>query len=104
MRAGDSSSQTENYSAGSLAVLQNAIGYLKRAYNDAYAEGMFSDNLADTDDMVKENLAVLQLATKRLQHIYGIIATSNMIPDATAREVTSVQSRSTVTLQVDCRR
>jgi hypothetical protein len=97
LRAGDSLSQKQNYSAGNLAVLQHAIGYLKRAYNVAYAEGKFSDDLADTDDFVKENLAVLQLATKTLQHAYGIIATSIMATDATAREVTPVQSQSTVT-------
>jgi hypothetical protein len=97
LRARDSLSQKQNYSVGNLAVLQHAIGYLKRAYNVAYAEGKFSDDLADTDDFVKENLAVLQLATKTLQHAYGIIATSTIVTDATAREVTLMQSQSTVT-------
>ena len=64
LRAGNFSAQNQNYSAGNLAVLQHAMGYLKHAYNAAYAEGKFSDDLADTDDFVEENLAVLQLAIK----------------------------------------
>jgi hypothetical protein len=40
-------------------MLQHTIGYLKRAYNVAYAKGKFSDDLADTDDFVKENLVVV---------------------------------------------
>ena len=97
LRAENSSSQDQSYSAGNLAVLRHAMGYLKRAYNVAYAEGKFSDDLADTDDFVKENLAVLQLAIKTLQHAYGIIAISTTITDATAPKVTPVQSQSTVT-------
>lgn len=92
LRARDSSSHKQNCSAGNLAVLQHAIGYLKRAYNVAYAEGKFSNDLSDTDDFVKENLAVLQLAIKTLQHAYGIIAISTTITDATALELTPMQS------------
>src|SRR5699024_10122211 len=74
--AGDSSiDNTKGYSASNLAVLRNAIGYLKRAYSVASAEAKFSGDLAGAD-FLKENLAMLQLATKTLQHAYGIITTS----------------------------
>lgn len=64
--AGNSSSQnTKSYSASNLAMLQNTIEYLRRVYDVVSAEIKFSDDYAGTDDIAKENFAVLQLATKR---------------------------------------
>ena len=52
-----------------------------------------------------QNLAVLQFATKTLQHTYGIIATSTTSIDTVVREATTVQPRQTGTRKkVDCRR
>jgi hypothetical protein len=65
LRARDPSPQEENSSAGNLVVLQNAIGYLKHAYNVAYAKSKFSGDLADTDGISKEKLVVVQLARNR---------------------------------------
>jgi hypothetical protein len=49
----------------------------------------FSDDLADAD-ILKENLAVLQVATKTLQHAYGIIASlSASVVDCHLRRTTS---------------
>ncbi|KAK9319887.1 hypothetical protein V1517DRAFT_310350 [Lipomyces orientalis] len=97
-RAGESSSQKATYSAGNLAVLQNAIGYLKRAYNIAYDEGKFSDDLADADNIVKRILQCFSLQQTR--YSTHTVATSTVVTDATAREVTPVQSRSTVTRSI----
>ncbi|OQD80567.1 hypothetical protein PENANT_c034G08455 [Penicillium antarcticum] len=79
-----------------LAGLGNAIRYLKRFYSLATAEAKFSDNLADAD-ILKENLSVLQLATKTLQHAYGIIATSTTALEHPVRQATTVQARQTIT-------
>ncbi|KAJ6056946.1 hypothetical protein N7460_000220 [Penicillium canescens] len=87
---------TEGYSDSNLAGLRNAIGYLKRAYSLVTAEAKFSDDIAGAD-ILKENLSVLQLATKTLQHAYGIIATSTTAMENVAREATTVQQRSTFT-------
>lgn len=83
---------TEGGSAGNLAGLRNAIGYLKRAYSVVTAEAKFSDDLAGAE-ILKENLAVLQLATKTLQHAYGIIATSTTAMENSVREDTTVKPR-----------
>ncbi|KAJ5791044.1 uncharacterized protein N7518_008055 [Penicillium psychrosexuale] len=61
------------------------------------AEARFSNEFSDMDNIAKENFVVLQLATKTLQHTYGIIATSATAINVLAGEEVSVQSRSTVT-------
>ncbi|KAJ6114765.1 hypothetical protein N7486_000543 [Penicillium sp. IBT 16267x] len=86
----------EGYAGNHLAGLRNAIRYLKRFHSLATAEAKFSDDLADAD-ILKENLAVLQLATKTLQHAYGIIATSAIAIEDPFRQATTVQARQTIT-------
>lgn len=56
---------TEGDSAGNLVGLRNAIGYLKRVYSVVTTEAKFFDDLAGAE-ILKENLVVLQLATKTL--------------------------------------
>ena len=86
----------ESYPDDHLAGLGNAIRYLKRFYSLNTAEAKFSDDLADAD-ILKENLAVVQLATKTLQHAYGIIATSSIAIENPVRQATTVQARQTIT-------
>ncbi|KAJ5642495.1 hypothetical protein N7490_006495 [Penicillium lividum] len=83
----------EALSAGNLLLLRKTITYLRRASNVTSAEARFSNEYPDMDDLAKENFAVLQLATKTLQHAYGIIATSATAIDVPAREEVTVQSR-----------
>ena len=86
----------ESYADDHLAGLGNAIRSLKRFYSLSTVEAKFSDDLADAD-IFKENLAVVQLATKTLQHAYGIIATSSISIQNPIRQATTVQSQQTIT-------
>lgn len=86
----------EDHADNHLVGLGNAIRYLKRFYSLSTAEAKFSDDLADAD-ILKENLAVVQLATKTLQHAYGIIATSTLSIANPIRQATTVQARQTTT-------
>jgi hypothetical protein len=95
-KAEGSSFESEESYADNLAGLGNAIRYLKRFYSLATAEAKFSDDLADAD-ILKENLAVLQVATKTLQHAYGIIATSATVIGDPVQQATTVQARHTIT-------
>ncbi|KAF3026304.1 hypothetical protein E8E15_010449 [Penicillium rubens] len=98
LSAEDSSNHTpEALSAGNLLLLRNTITYLKRASNVTSAEARFSNDFPNMNEIAKENLAVLQVATKTLQHAYGIIATSTTAIDVQVREEVTVQPRSTVT-------
>ncbi|KAJ5982116.1 hypothetical protein N7451_012216 [Penicillium sp. IBT 35674x] len=98
LSAEDSSNYTpEALSAGNLLLLRNTITYLKRASNVTSAEARFSNDFPNMNEIAKENLAVLQVATKTLQHAYGIIATSTTAIDVQVREEVTVQPRSTVT-------
>ncbi|KAI2791658.1 hypothetical protein POX_c04524 [Penicillium oxalicum] len=93
----ESSSQiTGTCSASKLATLRDAIGYLTHAYIVASADVTFSDGPADAGGLVKENLAVLQLATKTLQHAYGIIATGTTAIDTSPQEGMVMRSRPSV--------
>ncbi|KAJ6137352.1 hypothetical protein N7471_003838 [Penicillium samsonianum] len=95
--AGNSSlHDEESYADDYLAGLGNAIRYLKRFYSLSTAEAKFSDDLADAN-IIKENLAVVQLATKTLQHAYGIIATSTIALENPVWQATTVQARQTIT-------
>jgi hypothetical protein len=60
-----SSDSEERYADNHLAGIGNTSRYLKRFYSLATAEAKFSNDLADAD-ILKENFAVLQLATKTL--------------------------------------
>ncbi|KAF2999098.1 hypothetical protein E8E15_000321 [Penicillium rubens] len=95
-KAERSSFESEESYADNLAGLGNAIRYLKRFYSLATAEAKFSDDLADAD-ILKENIAVLQVATKTLQYAYGIIATSATVIGDPVRQATTVQARHTIT-------
>lgn len=53
------------------------IRYLKRFYSLGIAKAKFSDDLADID-ILKENLAMVQLTTKTLQQVYIIIIISSI--------------------------
>ncbi|KAJ5406078.1 hypothetical protein N7465_007362 [Penicillium sp. CMV-2018d] len=86
---------------------RDAIRYLKRFYTLSTVEAKFSDDLADAD-ILKENLAVIQLATKTLQHAYGIITTSTLSIANPIRQATTVQASGTTTREKwtpedDCR-
>ena len=86
----------EDYADNHLVGLGNAIRYLKRFYSLSTVEAKLSDDLADAD-LLKENLAIIQLATKTLQHAYGIIATSTLSIANPIRQATTVQARQTTT-------
>jgi hypothetical protein len=80
--------------------------HLKQFYTLASAEAQFSDDLGAGNH--KENLAVIQRATKKLQHAYGIVATSSMAMDGPDREAAIVKirpgiTRRTWTAEDDCR-
>lgn len=86
----------EDYADNRLVGLGNAIRYLKCFYSLSTVEAKFSDDLAGAE-ILKENLAVIQLATKTLQHAYGIIATSTLSIANPIRQATTVQARQTTT-------
>jgi len=86
----------ESYVDDHLAGLGNAIRYLKRFYSLSTTEAKFSDDLADAN-ILNENLAVVQLATKTLQHVYSIITTSSIAIENRVRQATTVQVRQTIT-------
>lgn len=88
----DEDGHGDNY----LAAIVNVIGYLRRFQNLTTTEARFSDEFADADSF-KENLAVVQLATKTLQHAYGIIATSTVVIDDPAHQHTTATARQTIT-------
>jgi hypothetical protein len=82
--------------ASNLAELRYAIEYLKRPYSVATAEANFSDDIAGAD-VHKENLAVLQLLIKTLQHAYGIVAISTTVMENPEQEAKTVQRRPMIT-------
>jgi hypothetical protein len=85
-QAEGSSFKSEEGYIDNLARLRNTIRYLKRFYSLATTKAKFSNNLADAD-ILKENLAVLQVTTKTLQHAYGIIITSATVIGDPIRQV-----------------
>ncbi|KAJ5215489.1 uncharacterized protein N7498_001896 [Penicillium cinerascens] len=91
-----SSYSEDDYADNHLVGLGNAIRYLKRFYSLSTVEAKFSDDLADAD-ILKGNLAVIQLATETLQHAYGIIATSTLSIANPIRQATTVQARQITT-------
>jgi hypothetical protein len=86
----------DDHGENHLAAIVNVIGYLRRFQNLTTAEARFSGEFADADSF-KENLAVVQLATKTLQHAYGIIATSTTAIHDPAHQHTAAPARQTIT-------
>lgn len=86
----------EGHGDNHLATLVNMIRYLKRFHALTTAEAKFSDDFADADSL-KENLAIVQLAIKTLQHVYSIIATSTTARDDPVQQPTTVRARQTIT-------
>lgn len=86
----------DGHGGNHLAAFENVIRYLRRFYDLTTAEAKFSNGFSDSDSL-KEDLAVVQLATRTLQHAYGIIATSTTTIDDAVPQPTIIKARQTIT-------